>query len=135
MEFCEIRLTHAPVSPPPHPERSSAGAIVDFYGVVRPIEAGRSIEGIDYEFHERMAEHELRRIVESAKDGLLGCRLIHRVGFVPAGEVSLFLRVATMRRAAGYRLSQHIVEALKARVPIWKRPRFSDAPPSVALAQ
>jgi len=28
-----------------------AGAVVDFWGVVRPIEDGREIEGIDYEAH------------------------------------------------------------------------------------
>jgi len=103
-----------------------AGAIVDFWGVVRPIEDGREIEGIDYEAHREMAEYQLKRIAEQAAErfGLNLIILRHRIGFIPAGEPSLFLRVATTHRDQGFLASQWIVDELKKRVPIWKRPRF-----------
>jgi molybdopterin synthase catalytic subunit len=48
----------------------------------------------------------------------------HRVGFIAIGEPSLFLRVATPHRSEAFRASQWIVDELKKKVPIWKRPKF-----------
>jgi molybdopterin synthase catalytic subunit len=105
---------------------AGAGAVVDFWGVVRPIEDGREIEGIEYEAHREMAEHQLRRIAEQAAERF-GLKLVivhHRFGFIEVGEPSLFLRLASPHRSEGFRASQWIVEELKKKVPIWKRPRF-----------
>jgi len=130
MDFCDIRLVREKIAiPSPEPDELGCGAVLDFFGIVRPLEDGRRITGIDYESHPRMAETELRAIVnESAeKHDLRTCRLVHRVGFVPAGETSLFLRVGTPRRDLAYTVNREIVEALKVRVPIWKKPIFEDA--------
>ena len=107
-------------------EIAAAGAVIDFWGVVRPTEHGREIEGIDYEAHREMAEHQLNRIAEqaSARFGLKRVIIHHRIGFVAVGEASLFLRVATLHRSEGFQASQWIVDELKKKVPIWKRPRF-----------
>jgi molybdopterin synthase catalytic subunit len=104
----------------------SAGAIVDFWGVVRELEDSRAIEGIDYEAHRAMAEHQLQQIAAAATENFQLRKVVihHRVGFVAAGEVSLFLRVASPHRAAGFEASKWIVDELKKKVPIWKRPRF-----------
>ena len=104
-----------------------AGAIVDFWGVVRELENGRKIAGIDYEAHTAMAEHQLKKIASTATQNFQLKKLIvhHRIGFVRAGEASLFLRVAASHRAAAFEASKWIVDELKKRVPIWKRPRFS----------
>jgi molybdopterin synthase catalytic subunit len=128
MDFCEILITSGEiVVPAANEEASGCGAVVDFLGIVRPVEGERPISGIDYETHARMAERELRAIVEeaAANPALRGCRLVHRSGFVPAGGISLFLRVATPHREAGYELSRGIVETLKRRAPIWKKPIFT----------
>ena len=104
----------------------NAGAVVDFWGVVRKFEDGREIEGIDYEAHREMAEHQLKRIAERAVDEFQLQRVIiyHRIGFIAVGEPSLFLRVVSAHRGDGFRASQWIVDELKKSVPIWKRPRF-----------
>ncbi|MGH8049014.1 MAG: molybdenum cofactor biosynthesis protein MoaE [Chthoniobacterales bacterium] len=128
MDFCEILITREAIAVPSATGFAhGCGAVVDFFGVVRPLEEDRPLAGIDYEAHPRMAERELRAIVEesSKNPALRGCLLVHRVGFVPAGEISLFLRVATPHRQAGYDLSREIVEALKQRAPIWKQPIFA----------
>ena len=103
-----------------------AGAVLDFLGVVRELEDGRKIEGIDYEAHEAMAEHQMKVIADAAAEtfGLNQVVLHHRVGFVRTGEASLFLRVSAQRRAAAFEASKWIVDELKTKVPIWKRPRF-----------
>jgi molybdopterin synthase catalytic subunit len=43
---CEVLLTEAELELPPTGRDSSAGAIVDFWGVVRDRENGREIDGI-----------------------------------------------------------------------------------------
>jgi molybdopterin synthase catalytic subunit len=123
---CEILVTQAAL-PAQMSDNAGAGAVVDFWGVVRPIEDGREIEGIDYEAHREMAEHQLKRIAERAAERF-GLKLVivhHRFGFIAVGEASLFLRVASPHRSEGFRASQWIVDELKKKVPIWKRPRFN----------
>jgi molybdopterin synthase catalytic subunit len=104
----------------------SAGAVVDFWGVVRELEDGREIEGIDYEAHEAMAEHQMKLIADAAAETfrLNEVVLHHRIGFVRAGEASLFLRVRAQHRSAGFEASKWMVDELKKKVPIWKKPRF-----------
>ena len=103
-----------------------AGASVDFWGVVRTLEDGREISGIEYEAHQTMAQRQMEMIAEAARTefGLEEVTLQHRIGFVAAGEASLFLRVASAHREATFRASSWIVTELKKKVPIWKRPLF-----------
>ena len=125
---CEISVTEAPLA-----ARASniagVGAIVDFCGVVRSLENGREIEGIDYEAHREMAEHQLKRIADQAADrfGLKQVIIHHRIGFIAVGEASLFLRVASPHRSESFHASQWIVDELKKKVPIWKRPGLGKA--------
>jgi len=122
---CEISVTPAPLGAGAN-DIAGAGAVVDFLGVVRPNENGREIEGIDYEAHREMAEHQLKRVADQAA-GRFGLNLViihHRIGFIAVGEASLFLRVASPHRSEGFHASQWIVDELKKKAPIWKRPRF-----------
>ena len=123
---CKISVTQAPLAARTG-DIATAGAVIDFWGVVRPIENGREIEGIDYEAHREMAEHQLKRIAEEAADrfGLKVVIIHHRIGFIAVGEASLFLRVASPHRIEGFHASQWIVDELKKKVPIWKRPAFA----------
>jgi molybdopterin synthase catalytic subunit len=129
---CEVLVTEARLEAPQDELDLGAGAIVDFWGVVRGLEDEREIEGIEYEAHPAMAEHQLQLIAqESAKKFQLKVTIVHhRVGFVGAGEASLFLRVKAGHRAAAFAASKWIVDKLKERVPIWKRPRFKVDPAS-----
>ena len=124
---CEIFLTEAPLEASPQNHHGDAGATVDFWGVVRRLEDGREIKGIDYEANREMAEHQLRQIAEQAAENFrLQVVLIHhRVGFIAVEEPSLFLRVASLHREEAFRASQWIVDELKKKVPIWKKPRFT----------
>lgn len=122
----QVLLTKARLQTPKEDVDPSAGAIVDFFGVVRELEDGREIDGIDYEAHQAMAEHQMRLIADAAAETfrLNEVLLHHRIGFVRAGEASLFLRVSAQHRAAAFEASRWIVDELKKKVPIWKRPAF-----------
>ena len=50
----------------------------------------------------------------------------HRIGFVPAGEASLFVRVTARHRRAAFEGSSQIIERLKQTVPIWKHPVYAN---------
>lgn len=103
---------------------AGAGAVVDFFGNVRPLENDAPISALEYEAHPKMAKYQLQLLAEEAADrfNLLGIKLHHRIGRVPAGETSLFLRVATGHRQEGFEAAKWIVDELKVRVPIWKNP-------------
>ncbi len=114
----------------------AAGAVVDFWGVVRRLEDGHVIDGIDYEAHREMAEHQLKGVAEQAaeKFGLTLVIIHHRIGFIAVGEPSLFMRVASSHRDEAFQASQWIVDELKKKVPIWKRPAFANPPSRKATA-
>jgi molybdopterin synthase catalytic subunit len=122
----EVLVTESALQKPEENADVTAGAVVDFSGVVRKLEGGREIEGIDYESHTKMAEYQMRLIAEAAveKFQLKQVVLHHRIGFVRAGEASLFLRVAAPHRAAAFEASKWVVDELKKKVPIWKKPAF-----------
>lgn len=122
----QILITTSPLPPPAHEWQVSAGAIVDFWGVVRALEDGREITGIEYEAHEAMAQHQMEMLADRAAAAfpLEEIILRHRIGFVPAGEASLFLRVTSGHRTAAFEASQWMISELKKKVPIWKRPLF-----------
>jgi molybdopterin synthase catalytic subunit len=105
----------------------TAGALVDFWGVVRALEDRREILGIEYEAHAEMAQHQMEMIARAAHAQFSLERVVlqHRIGFVAAGEASLFLRVTSAHRGAAYQGSAGIVAELKQKVPIWKRPIFA----------
>ncbi|OLE12720.1 MAG: hypothetical protein AUG52_02855 [Verrucomicrobia bacterium 13_1_20CM_3_54_17] len=140
---CEVLVTDAQLEAPENRVDPAAGARIDFQGIVRGSEDGREIEGIDYEAHWKMAEHQLREIAEQAiiQFDLRSVIIHHRIGFVAVGEPSLFMRVFSGHRQAAFQASRWIVDELKKKVPIWKRPRFKvrndmpgSAPPATALA-
>ena len=123
---CEVALMRGPLGLTSPENTLAAGAMVEFFGNIRPLENGEEIDGIEYEAHRDMAEHQLRKIAHEAAErfDLLAIRLHHGIGFVAVGETSLFLRVASAHRDAAFEASRWIVDELKKRVPIWKSVRF-----------
>jgi molybdopterin synthase catalytic subunit len=123
---CEVLVKKAQLKALGDEVDPAAGAVVVFWGVVREVEDGRKIEGIDYEAHMVMAEHQLRLVAEAAAEKFQLKKVVahHRIGFVRTGEPSLFLQVNAQHRATAFEASKWIVDELKKKVPIWKRPRF-----------
>ena len=140
---CEVLLTEARLKASPDdvdPSTSlrtsvAAGAVVDFWGTVRGTENRREIDGIEYEAHQEMAEHQLKLIAQQAIEKFALERVIirHRIGFIGAGEASLFMRVSSRHRAEAFRASQWAMDELKKKVPIWKRAQYKIDPSSPRL--
>ena len=129
MQFCQIRITKQPLDPRVLHFSRTEGAVVDFFGVVRSIENERMIDAIEYEAFEAMAVRQLGLIADEAKEryGLASVVIHHRIGLVPVGEASLFVRVTARHRRAAFEGNSQIIERLKQAVPIWKHPVYANA--------
>jgi molybdopterin synthase catalytic subunit len=122
-----VSITHVPIELASQKHDSAAGAVVDFFGIVRALEGDRVITGIEYEANMAMAEYQLNAIAEKAATDFALLRIIitHRIGFVKVAEPSLFLRVESAHRSAALSASAWMIDELKQKVPIWKRPVFA----------
>ena len=101
------------------------GAVVVFHGVVRGEEAGESITALDYEANEEMARHQFGLIFAAIDKRwpVESVRLIHRVGIVSVNELSLWVEVIAPHRAEAFAACQFLIDEMKEKVPIWKRPK------------
>jgi molybdopterin synthase catalytic subunit len=122
----EIIFTHEAIVIPPLvlPSRE-VGACAEFQGIVRELEGGESLSGLYYEAYEAMARpllenHFAELAALHSCDAVL---FIHRLGWVPVGEPSLFVRVISAHRGEGLRFLADAIDRLKKDVPIWKRTR------------
>jgi molybdopterin synthase catalytic subunit len=99
------------------------GACVEFQGIVRELEQGEALAGLHYEAHQSMARRHLDRIFDelAVAHPCAGVVFIHRLGWVPVGEASLFVRVLSSHRGEALRFLAEAIDRMKADVPIWKR--------------
>jgi molybdopterin synthase catalytic subunit len=104
------------------------GALVAFLGIVRRESDGGRVDKIFYDCYPEIAERELIRIREEAirKFGLRDALIIHRVGEVPAGDISLFVLTKSAHRKEAFEAAEWIVDEVKRSVAIWKKEIFSD---------
>lgn len=114
-------LSHASLAP-------DCGAIVSFLGTVRAEFDGRPVAGIHYSAYSSMAEARLETIeaeLRQAHEGLR-LRIVHRLGELEVGEVSIAILAASPHRDAAYSACREALERVKREVPIWKRERYAD---------
>lgn len=123
----EIHFTESPIVVPPvrMPSRE-IGACVEFHGIVREKEGEASLSGLHYEAYEPMARRQLERHCAELAAGFPCAALlfIHRLGWVPVGEPSLYLRVLSKHRGPALRMCAELIERLKDDVPVWKSTRL-----------
>lgn len=124
----DIELIEGPLGPSAPWRPAGAGAVVTFEGVVRPSEAGRPLEALDYEAYEPMTTRELRRMSEDVCEvhGLVGMRVAHSVGRVPVHRCSFRLEVAGAHRKEALSAMDAFIDRLKRTVPLWKVPVWAD---------
>lgn len=106
----------------------SSGARVVFAGIVRNHHKGRKVQGIDYEVYPELALSEGNRILGEAKTefDLQRAEAVHRYGPLSVLDTAVWVGVLSVHRKEAYAASQYIMAAIKARLPIWKRERYSD---------
>jgi molybdopterin synthase catalytic subunit len=102
---------------------AGAGAIVSFAGTVRDHTAEHRVIALEYEAYPEMAERFLRKIGAELAERWPGIRvaIVHRVGRLLVGEISVAIAVASPHRAAAFDACRQAIERLKQDVPIWKK--------------
>ena len=119
-----IEIARSPiVTPAMELSGHEIGACLEFSGIVREQENGKKIPGLYYDAYEPMARKTLEQILQqlSTRHSCEAVWFIHRLGFVPVGEASLFIRIISKHRQASLDLMGELINQLKADVPIWKR--------------
>lgn len=104
------------------------GATLVFLGTVREVNDGRAVTGIEYSAYGEMAERELAAIALECAATFDITHLVaeHRLGEMTLGDVSIAIVVAHPHRADAYDASRFVIEAVKRRLPVWKREGYVD---------
>jgi molybdopterin synthase catalytic subunit/molybdopterin converting factor small subunit len=100
-----------------------AGAIATFQGTVRSQSRGRSVIALEYEAYSGMAEQVMAEIADEVKARYELCRVAvtHRIGRVEIGETSVAIAVSAPHRHDALAACRDVIDALKERVPLWKK--------------
>ncbi|RME21562.1 MAG: hypothetical protein D6798_17835 [Deltaproteobacteria bacterium] len=108
--------------------RPEAGAILTFHGVTRNNFEGRPVRGLVYEAYAAMAVPEMERIAAEAMARWPEVRvaMVHRTGTLDVGEASVVIAVSAPHRDAAYEAGRFAIDALKERVPVWKKELYDD---------
>lgn len=105
-----------------------AGAVCCFLGTVREITGDRTTALLDYEAYPQMARKKMAELEERARRRwpIIEAALVHRVGRLDLGEVSVAVAVSCPHRVQSFEACQWLIDTLKEEVPIWKRETYAD---------
>ena len=103
--------------------RDENGAVATFAGVVRNHSGEKKTDYLVYEAYPAMAEQKMAEIGDELKEqwGVVDVGMIHRVGKLEIGEISVLIAVASPHRAEALAACQYAIDRLKQIVPIWKK--------------
>lgn len=107
---------------------AACGAVVGFSGLIRNHDGGRAgVTGLEYSAHPH-AGRVMAEVAEqiAAEHPAVRLWVAHRVGRLAVGDSALEAVVASAHRAEAFAACTALVERIKARVPIWKRQRYTD---------
>jgi molybdopterin synthase catalytic subunit len=126
-----IEITDAPIDHAALTERvrsHQAGAVCTFLGTVREMTSGRQTLSLDYEAYPEMATKKMAELEEQARSRwpIIELALVHRVGHLDLGEVSVVVAVSCPHRDQAFEACRWLINTLKELVPIWKQERWAD---------
>jgi MoaE-MoaD fusion protein len=100
-----------------------AGAIATFVGTTRVESRGRTVQHLDYEAYEGMAENVMAEIATALKDKYDLCEIAihHRTGRVDIGDASVVIAVSAPHRQDALAACRDAIDTLKDKVPLWKK--------------
>jgi len=111
-----------------HVAGPGAGGTCAFLGTVRNGAGEGDVTAIEYSGHEPMVDAEFSRILAEVGERWPGVRVAvrHRLGLVPVGAASIAIAVAAPHRAEAFAACRYVIEAVKTRVPVWKKEHHAD---------
>jgi molybdopterin synthase catalytic subunit/molybdopterin converting factor small subunit len=100
-----------------------AGAIATFSGTARRHSRGRTVDHLDYEAYEGMAEEMMAKLAGDLKEryDIHDVAIHHRIGRVEIGEPSVVIAVSAAHRRDALSACKDAIDILKVDVPLWKK--------------
>ncbi len=125
-----FRLSHGPIDAGACRARLNdprAGGCVVFEGVVRDENEGRAVLRLEYEGYESVAVKEGEAVLREALEKFLVMRAecVHRVGTLEIGDMAVWVGVSAAHRGAAFDACRYIIDAIKHRLPIWKKEHYA----------
>ena len=105
-----------------------AGAICLFLGTVREMTGDRRTASLEYEAYPVMAVRKMEELDAEVRRRwpVIEAAIIHRVGHLDLGEVSVVVAVSTPHRGHAFEACRWLIDTLKDVVPIWKKEAWAD---------
>jgi molybdopterin synthase catalytic subunit len=105
-----------------------AGAVCTFLGTVREFTGDRRTVALAYESYPEMALKKMAELEEEARRRwpVIELALVHRVGNLELGEVSVAIAVSCPHRHESFEACRWLIDTLKQVVPIWKKEIWAD---------
>ena len=121
IEITQSPIDHAAVTDSVRSDQ--AGAVCSFLGTVREMTGDRRTVALDYQAYPAMALKTMADLEREARSRwpVLGLALIHRVGHLELGEISVVVAVSCPHRHQSFDACRWLIDALKESVPIWKK--------------
>ena len=103
--------------------RPGCGAVVTFLGTVRDLTGHEVTLALEYEAYPPMAERQMAGIEAEVRSRwpVGEVALVHRLGRLEVGEVSVAVAVSAPHRADAFDACRLAIDRLKEVVPIWKK--------------
>ncbi len=104
------------------------GGVVLFLGTVRDLTGEQVTVALDYEAYPEMAQKKLAQIEEEtrARWPVGDMSLVHRLGHLEVGDVSVAVAVSCPHRAEAFEACRYAIDRLKEIVPLWKKENWAD---------
>ena len=100
------------------------GGVTVFAGTVRGVTGEQRTDYLEYEAYPEMAEASFAGIAAEAQSrwpDISGVAVLHRVGRLEIGDVSIAIAVAAAHRADTFDACHYIIDRIKQISPIWKK--------------
>ncbi len=124
-------VTDQPILLAEHEElvgHQAAGAVIGFVGMIRDHDHGRQVMRLEYSAHPSAAQvmADVLAEVAAAAGGVRALAASHRIGALSIGDAALVAAVAADHRREAFATCAHLVDTIKARLPVWKHQFFAD---------
>ncbi|MBP7860839.1 molybdenum cofactor biosynthesis protein MoaE [bacterium] len=103
------------------------GGIVIFEGRVRNESEGKEVLKLEYESYKELAESEGKKILKEALAKYAQVKnviCIHGEGEMEPGDLAVWVGAASPHRDEAFQACRYVIEAVKHRLPIWKKETF-----------
>ncbi len=101
----------------------AVGAVCSFIGTVRDRNDGSAVASMELEHYPGMTEKAIDAMIDAAEQrfGILGARVIHRVGLLQPQDQIMMVAVIATHRGESFQACEFLMDYLKTQAPFWKK--------------